>query len=196
MNLTLSLFYFLPATGFLLSLIFLLLSTSIIGYILYYFSAFCTLSGFIFLIIFMLNLTNIKPYHSSKRQIIIILIYISIGLIILFLPGGITISESTDWSPIFSFPFFITMYIFFSSAIFVPSLILSLKLYKSFADKKLRKRFLYFFVGIIGMFIAFYGLILFNTWYNVIFRTIWAFLVFFIVVPSGIFIYYGIIHKL
>ncbi len=196
MTLNLSLFYFLPATGFLLNLIFFTLSTSLIGYILYFISAFCTLSGFIFLIIVMINLTNIESYISTKKQLLIIIAYLSIGLLILFIPGGITINESTNWTPVFSLTFFIIMYTFFSSIIFIPSLILSYKIYISFKDKKLKNKFLFFFIGIIGMLIAFYGLILFNTWYNSTFRTIWTFLVFFIVVPSGIFIYYGIIHKL
>lgn len=196
MTINLSLFYFLPGTGFLLNLIFLTLSTSFLGYILYFISAFCTLSGFIFIVIVLINIINIKPYSSKKRQILIIFIYLILGLVILFLPGGITINEDTNWTPVFSLPFLITMYIYFTSIIFIPSLIFSYKIYKSFKDKKLKIKYLFFFIGIIGMLLAFYGLILFNTWYNPTFRTIWSVLVFFIVVPSGIFIYYGIIHKL
>jgi len=195
MTINLSLFYFLPGTGFLLSLFYFFLSTTSIGYILYFISAFCTLSGFIFLVLVMINLTQIKPYKSAKNQILIIIAYLVIGLIILFIPNGITINESTG-TPEFSPIFLIVIYIFFSSVIFLPSLYFSYKIYKSFKDKKLRKKFLFFFIGIIGMLVAFYGLILFNTWYNPTFRAIWTVLVFFIVVPSGILIYYGIIHKL
>lgn len=196
LTLTLSLFYFLPATGFILNLIFLLFSTSIIGYILYFAASYLILCGFIFLIVFIINLLNLKLYSSLKKQVIIILSYAVFSLILLLLPGGITINESTGWTPIFSWPFSIIIYIFFTLVIFIPSLLLTRRLYKTFEDKTLKKKLGYFSIGIIGMFLAFYGLILYLTWYDAIFRTIWAYLVFFIVVPSGILIYYGIGHNL
>ncbi|MFW9938439.1 MAG: hypothetical protein ACFFD5_12380, partial [Candidatus Thorarchaeota archaeon] len=78
------------------------------------------------------------------------------------------------------------------------SIFLSVKLYHTFTDKRLKKKFRLFLLGIIGMFSAFYGLILYNTsvLFEVIilenFKSIWTVLVFCIVIPSGLLIYYGI----
>ncbi|MFX0176924.1 MAG: hypothetical protein ACFE85_11910 [Candidatus Hodarchaeota archaeon] len=198
-TLALGAFYFFPATGFLLNLIFLPFSSSLGGYILYFSAAFLILFGFIFLILFIINLLNMKMYYSIKKQLIIVIIYGLADLILLLWPGGITINEQTNWTPSFSIQFFIISYLFFTLVISFPSILLSIKLYHTFTDKRLKKKFGLFLIGIIGMFSAFYGLILYNTSEltdAVIilenFKSIWTVLVFCIVIPSGLLIYYGI----
>ena len=191
-TLTLSLFYILPGSGFLLSIIFLLFSKNLIGYIIYLTAAFIILFGFIFLILSIKNIVNIDSDLSLKKDYIIIFVY-GISIFFLFcIPGAITINENTKWVPLFSWQFLIYIYLFFTITIFMPTLILSIKLYNTFEDKRLKRKLKFFFIGIIGMFSAFYGLILYNTWHDPFFRTIWAFIVFLIVVPSGFLIYYGI----
>jgi len=134
-----------------------------------------------------------KLYYSIRKQFIIILIYGLANLILLLLPGGITINEQTSWTPLYSPQFFVISSLFFTLVIFIPSILLSLKLYHTFTDKGLKKKFRLFLIGIIGMFSAFYGLILYNTLTEpIIFKSIWTVLVFCIVIPSGLLIYYGI----
>lgn len=191
-TLTLSMFYILPGTGFLLNLMFLPLSTTVIGYVLYFIAAYIILFGFIFLIVFIKNLIYIESDTTSKKDLTIITIYAIIILIIFNYPGGIIISEKTGWAPLFSWTFFLIIYIFFTIFITLPAIFLSIKLYKTFIDLKLKKKLKYFFIGVFGMLIAFYGLILYNTWPDPLFRTLWTLIVFIIVIPSGILIYYGI----
>jgi hypothetical protein len=50
---------------------------------------------------------------------------------------------------------------------------------------------MFFFIGIFGILIAFYGLILYNTWYESLYRLIWP-IVSLLTIPSGYLIYYGI----
>lgn len=77
-----------------------------------------------------------------------------------------------------------------------PFIILFFKIYKTFMEKELKRKLMYFFIGCCGMTISMYGGMLYNTWDNVIFRLIWSICVLFIVIPSGILIYYGIGFKL
>lgn len=195
MTLTLSIFYILPGTGFILNLIFLPLSTTKIGYILYFIMTYLIIFGFIFIVIFIIKLLAIDPNYTSKTQLIIVLSYAALVLLLLVFPGGITINEETNWRPKWSLPFLIITNLFFTFSIFIPTIIFSLKLNKRFEDKKLKRKLKYFFTGIIGMFISIYGLILYNTWDNPIYKIIWTFLSL-TVVPSGLLIYYGIGHKL
>lgn len=190
-TLTLSFFYILPAIGFVLGVIFLPFSTTLAGYILYFIAAFLIIFGPVFLEIFILNLLKIEPNFKSKKHLIIIFTYAMIIFVILILPDGITINENTNWAPVFSWSFLIFLYITFTIMILIPSIILSIKLYKRLEDRNLRKKFRYFFLGVIGMYTLIYGLVLYNTWDNPIFKTIWFFLSL-VAVPSGILIYYGI----
>ncbi len=185
-------FYILPATGFLLNLIFLLYSTTILGYVLYFIAAYLILFGFIFLIVFIKNLVYLESSVSNRKDVLIIVVYAIIILIIFSYPGGIIISEKTNWAPLFSWHFFLIIYVFFTVFITFPSIFLSIKLYKTFIDSKLKKKLKYFFCGIFGMLFAFYGLILYNTWHDPLFRAVWALIVFNLVIPSGLLIYYGI----
>lgn len=191
-TLTLSAFYIFPGMGFLLNLIQMLLSTTILGYILYFVAAFLILFGFIFLLIFINYFNKINSTFISKRSKIIIFAYGISILLLLNFPGGININENTNWTPVYSWLFLIIIYIFFTFSIFIPSIILWIMAYKKFEDNLLKRRFKFLIIGIIEMFIAFYGLILYNTWDNPIFKSIWTFMVFLIVIPSEFLIYYGI----
>lgn len=191
-TLTLSMLYILEATGFLLSVLFLFINTTLIGYILYLIATFLILFGVIFLVIFIISLLNIDEIFLLKKKYIIICSYGLIIVFSLFIPSAITLNESTNWKPVFSWFFLIILYLILTIYTFLPTLYLSIKLYRSFNDKRLRKKLKYFFIGIIGMLISLYGLILYNTWHDSIYRLIWGVLVFFIVFPSGILIYYGI----
>jgi len=191
-TITLSLFYIIIAFGLVLSGIFFFISTSPIGLIIYSLGAYCILFGQIFLVVFIYNILKFSQSIKSIKQISIILLFALISiLLILFFPEGITISPETNYTPKFSWPFLITLYIFFTITVLLPSLIFFKRLYKLFKDRDLRKKLRFFLIGICGFFFSFYGLILFNTWQDPLFRLIWGFASF-IVLPSGYLIYYGI----
>jgi len=194
-TLTLSLFYILIGIGFILNIIFLLFCSTSAGYFIYFIAAYLIHLGAIFLIIFIMDLFETDPYYNSKKQFLIIFSYALIIFLILNIPGGITINEYTNWTPVFSWLFLILMYLTITFIIFIPSIMLSIKLYNRFEDKNLKRKFMYFFIGMSGMFMSYYGLILFNTWDDPIFKIIWSFLSL-IVIPSGLLIYYGIGHNL
>jgi hypothetical protein len=69
-------------------------------------------------------------------------------------------------------------------------------MYKLFEDKGLKKKLRYFSLGIFGTFISLYGLILYNTWDDPLYKLIWGVISLFLVPISGFLIYYGIGHNL
>lgn len=160
-----------------------------VGYILYFISAFLMLFGQMFIVIFIINLLYMDINFSLKRQNLIISAYAIINLFVLSIPGSITFNEGV---PVYSWGFLIIIYIIFTLAIVIPTIVFSRILYNTFEDRKLKIKLKYFFIGVMGMCFAVYGLILYNTWSDSVFRSIWTFLVFFIVIPSVLLIYYGI----
>ena len=191
-TLTLSFFYILPGFSFILNIIFLPLSNTLIGFIIYFIALFLLLFAFIFLEIFILNLINIDLNLTLKKQVIIILFYGIAIFLLLNIPGGIRLNEGTNWIPVFSWYFFIAICIFFTSVIYLPIIIFSIKLFYTFEDKKLRRKFKYFIIGMIGMFVVLIGAALYNTWNDPTFKLFWSILINVILIPSIYLIYYGI----
>lgn len=198
-TLTLSAFYILTAIGFTLNIIFILLILAHVESILsivYFLTTYLIIFPPIFLVIFILHLLHSVPSLSKKKQISIICTYGIASFILLFWPGGITINIHTNWIPIFSWQFLIVTYIFFTCSIFVPTIVNLIKMYKLFEDKDLKKKLRYFSLGIFGALISLYGLILYNTWDDPLYKLIWVSISLFIVPLSGFLIYYGIGHNL
>lgn len=198
-TLTLSVFYILTAIGFTLNIIFIILilvHVESILLIMYFLTTYLILFSPIFLIIFILHLLHSVPSLSKKKQMSIIFTYGILSFILLFWPGGITINIHTNWIPIYSWQFLIVTYIFFTCTISVPTIVNLIKMYKLFEDKGLKKKLRYFSLGIFGTFISLYGLILYNTWDEPLYKLIWGVISLFLVPISGFLIYYGIGHNL
>ena len=193
-TINLSLFYFSSGLGLFLSIIFILISNSVLGIFIYYLAAYFITFGPIFLVVFIQNLLNVHSSFPTKKNIILIFLY---GIILLFflllasITGAITINASSNWIPTYSWLFLIILYIFFSLFVLLPTIIFSIRLYKTFKDKELKKKLMFFFIGIFGILTAFYGLILYNTWHDSLFRLIWP-IISLLTIPSGYLIYYGI----
>lgn len=183
---TLSLFYIIPATGLLFNIIFVPLSTSNVGFFIYFIAAYLLIFGMVFLVTFMINLLYVN--FTIKLQILIIISYAVILFLLLIFPEGIKI---IDGIPLYSWNFLIIVYLFFTFFILFPNIFLSLKLLKVFKDKILKKKLRLFISGCIGMVFIFYGLILRNTWQNSLFKLLWD-VISLIVILFGFMIYYGI----
>ena len=194
LTITLSAFYILSAAGFVANIFFIMGTllpfeiTSIL-YILYFISSFLVFFSQIFLVVF---LFLIKRQDFSSKSYILLTSFYGLGcLLILLIPGGIKIGIQTNWIPIYHWIFSIIFYIFFSLIIVIPTIYLLTKLLMSFQDRDLRRKFFIFMIGIFSMLISFYGLVLYNTWQDQTFRTIWS-IVSLIVIPAGLLIYNGI----
>lgn len=194
-TLTLSAFYVLSGSGFIVNLIFLPIKINPTSFILYILSFFLISFGQIFIVIFLRNLLKIDPDAKPKTDLIIILAFAFFLLLLPSLTRGIAFNEKTGWVPVFSWLFLILLYTLTTFMIVIPSIGLLTKLYKRFENEDLKKKLRYFMIGCYGMMFFLYGAILYNTWQNPIYKIIWSFLVL-ITVPSGFLIYYGIGHNL
>ncbi|TFF97218.1 MAG: hypothetical protein EU541_08510 [Promethearchaeota archaeon] len=200
-TLFLSGFYITISTGLIFNITFISLllgnvTTNSILYPIYYLSSFLTIFAFIFIVIFLIHIYNIQSVFSIKKSLIIIISYAIICFLVLVFPAGITINEANNWTPIYSWEFLIFLYIIFSFIIFMPTLIYSYKLLKMIQAPSLRKKLKQLIMGVIGLSVLFYGVILYNTWHNPLFRVVWSLLTFIFIIPSSIFIYYGIAQNL
>lgn len=108
------------------------------------------------------------------------------------IPVGITVNESTNWAPRYSWGFLIIVYLIYSSFIFVPTIVNLIKLLKTFEDKLLRRKLLLFSYGTIGVLIGIYGATLYNTWDEQIYRLVWSLIQLFLIPASSLLIYYGV----
>lgn len=191
LTLILSSFYIITGSGLLFSLIYLPFRESIIGFIFYLIAAFLIPFGAVFLTLFIINLLYMESQFSIKNQLLYVAIYGIFLFLILNIPEGIKINQYTQWTPLYSWLFIMIFYLYFALLIIFPTIYYLLKLYHKFEDKKLKRKLKYFIIGMSGMFIVFYGLILYNSSIGPEFKTIWAGLSL-IVIPCGYLIYYGI----
>lgn len=191
LSITLSMVFIIENAGLILNFVYLLIEINkaeIILYLLYFSSSIFVLFAPIFIFIFINILLRVD--FSNKKYFIIVFSY-AIGCILIHLiPGGITFSE--NWTPIYSLTFFIVALVFITLAIVVPMILYSMRLYHNFIDRDLKRRVKMFLVGITEMISLLYGVILFNTWQDPIFKNIYSILVIFLLVSSGLLIYYGI----
>ncbi len=191
-SLTLSAFYLTVSFGLLLNGITVLIvffsPGEFIG-ILYFFVNYLTMFSFVFVVVFILGLLKLKYVFTLKKAFVIILAY-GIAWLLLFLYPGVSYSES--WVPVYSIPFFIAGNILFSVSFTIPVIYYSLRLRRLFEDSHLKKKLSWFLIGIALAIILVYGLLLYNTWQDPAFKTIWGFSTIVLLISSGLLIYYGL----
>jgi hypothetical protein len=192
-------FYFFTALGMILNAIFIVIAALIpdnvlLLQILYFFTFYPMLFSPIFILTFIVSILKLEFVFTIKKQLIITIIYGFVNCLIFFVPNGITFNE--QWRPIYSWTFSILIYIVFTVCIVIPTLIYSKRLIKTFQDKILKKKLVTFIIGVFGMFLVLYGAVLYITWQDPIFRSLWVVISFILMITSPILIYYGIGREL
>ena len=195
----LSMFYVFSATGLIFNAIFLLLAAfipenTVLLQVVYFLSFYPMLFSPIFILTFMISLLKLDFVFTIKKQLIVTVIYSIIIFLIYFTPDGIIFID--QWRPVYSWPFLMLVYIFYSGYIVIPTLFYSRRLVRTFEDKILKKKLITFLIGVIGMFSSVYGAVLYITWQNPLFKSLWSVITVLIIIPSSIFIYYGIGREL
>ena len=191
-SLTLSCFYIFVSLGLLMNVIAVLIAFFSPGEFigtLYFFATFSTMFSFVFVVVFILSLLKLKYEFTLKKAFIIILAYGIAWLLFHLYPSGVTYSES--WVPIYSIPYFIAANILFTVSFTIPGIYYSLRLRRLFKDSNLKRKLSFFIIGILLAIILVYGLILYNTWQDPTFKTIYGFSIIVLLISSGLLIYYG-----
>lgn len=196
---TLSILYFLLIAGFIFNIIHVIIRTIhpenvLLLEVIYFLTFYPLLFAPIFLLTFIISILKLGDVFTLKKQLIITLIYGFVTLLIFFIPDGITFTE--QWQPIYSWAFFAAIYTSFTIFITIPTIWYSRRLVRTFQDNILKKKLITFLIGVFAMYSVIYGAVLYLTWQNPLFRTIWSVVTFFLMIPSGILIYLGIGREL
>ncbi|TXT67707.1 MAG: conserved membrane protein of unknown function [Promethearchaeota archaeon] len=151
----------------------------------------------IFLMIFNLILLYSEKKITTPKQTIIILLYGGILFLqILFLPyNGIIVNEETNWRSLWSLPYYLYIILVISVGAVIPTIYLSVRIYFDMEDEALQKRWLYFIIGAIGLFIYMYGIFTTDLFVNQLFRLIWTLISLSIVIWVYL-MYYGVGREL
>ncbi|MBD3194218.1 MAG: hypothetical protein GF317_04130 [Candidatus Lokiarchaeota archaeon] len=197
LNLIFSGFYFSVGIGLFLNFIYAPLQIEglesvvlILNFLTNYFIAL----GPIFFVIFELILIKSEKIIDRNKQIMLISIYALILLFMLvFLPfGGVVIDSTTDWKPTYNFVFYLYLMITLFIGTSLPSLYYAFSIYNSFGDPSLKKRWRFFIIGIMVLFIFMYGTFTANYLNNQTFRTIWSLIGLVGVISGTILVYFGV----
>jgi hypothetical protein len=132
---------------------------------------------------------------TLSKELLIIGIYVCLLSVLFFIPEGVRINESTHYRPQWNLQFFIYANIIWIGFAMIPTLYTSLKLYNSFEDIQIKKRWRLYMLGTIMIFIELFGvgvMILIN---DPFLRLIWN--IYDVSVLIGAYlIYYGVVRQL
>jgi hypothetical protein len=186
-------FYFTVSLGFSMNGIAVLIafySPREIIMILYFLATYLIMFSFAFVIVFILTLLKLKYVFTLKKAFVIILAYAIAWLLLHLFPGGVTYSE--NWVPVYSFPLFLAANVLFTLSYTIPVIYYSIRLRKTFTDATLKKKLTLFLVGNTMLIFLVYGVLLYNTWQEPTFKTVWGLSAIILLFSSGLLIYYGI----
>ena len=196
---TLSIFYFLASIGFIFNILHVIIRTinpedAVLLKVIYFLTFYPPLFSGIFILTFILCILKLGDVFTLRKQLIITLIYGFLIILIFFIPDGITFTDQSR--PIYSWVLFTAFYTIFTVFIVIPTIWYSRRLIKTFQDKILKRKLTTFLIGVFGFLFALYGSILYITWQDSLFSSIWSIVTTFIIIPSALFIYYGIGREL
>lgn len=149
-NLYLSSFFVFLFIGALLNVIYAPITIIPIALILAYMCLYVLYLAPVFLLLFNLIIYKSEKIFNNTKQLIIFGLYavVLIGWISI---QGITIEKSNNYVPYWSLPFFLYMVISLTGMM-IPTIYTSIKIYKEFEDKKLKKKWAFYIIGMITYF--------------------------------------------
>ncbi|MHA1487092.1 MAG: hypothetical protein ACTSSC_07950 [Promethearchaeota archaeon] len=188
--------YISPVVGVLINFIYAPMTDEFIVLILNFFTNFGFFYAPIFIVVFDLILLKSEKVISTSKQLIILFIYgiAMFGMVfLLFVPGfGVTINSGTNWSPVWSLPFF--LYVVFVETIgaLIPSLFFSFQIYKKFEDEVLKRKWRFFIFGFIALMTFMYAIFISNFLGDATIRLIIGVMGLILAILGGFLMYFGV----
>jgi hypothetical protein len=188
--------YISPAIGLLINFIYAPMTDEFIVLILNFFTNFGLFYAPIFIVVFDLILLKSEKIISTSKQLMILFIYgiaMFSMVFLLFIPGfGVTINSGTNWSPVWSLPFF--LYVVFVETIgaLIPSLYFSFQIYKKFEDEVLKKKWRFFIFGFIALMTFMYAIFISNFLGDPTIRLIIGVMGLILAILGGFLMYFGV----
>lgn len=189
LTVVLSSFYVIGAFGLIANLIYFPLRIPLIVYILYFITLFSVLYCQIFLVIFNILLYKKEMDYSFKRILLITLFYGILLFVVISFLGGFVINGQTNWRPVFTWWFLLTIYLIMTLCTILPFTYYLFKLHLIFQDNTIKNKLRLWLIGFWGFAILMYGTLLMNTWDNDIYRLTWSIIYFPIAICSAFIMY-------
>jgi len=188
--------YLSPAIGILFNWIYAPLTDVPIVQLFNFFTNFGTIYAPIFIVVFDLILLKSEKIISTSKQLAILIAY---GIVVLcmgfflLIPGfGVTINAGTDWTPVWSIPFFVYVVLVLTCCATIPALYFSIKIYQKFEDEVLKKRWRFFIYGFIALMTFMYAIFVSNTLANADFRLIIGVIGIILALLGAFLMYFGV----
>ena len=195
LNLILSSFYICVAVAVILNVVYAFIFIEEIVYILHVITYYLLSFSLIFLLVFVLMLLKSEEVLTPKLQLVLVVMFGILLVGLLLIPNGVTINESTNWKPDWSWTYLLYSFSVCSLFAIFPTIYLSIKLYRKFEYKELKKKLKFFLIGISSYFFLYYGTSISNSLNNPTFRIIWSLLSLPTLV-SLYFVYFGVAKNL
>jgi len=196
LNVIFSGLYLFPVVGVLSNFIYAPLTDETIVLLLNFVTNIGTIYAPIFIVVFDLILLKSEKIISTSKQLAILIAYgiavLCMGIFLLFPGYGVKIDLATDWTPVWSFPFFIYVVLILTCFATIPTLYLSIKIYQKFEDAQLKKKWKLFIYGYIALMTFMYAIFISNTLNHATFRLIAGVLGLLLALLGGFLMYYGV----
>jgi len=188
--------YISPVVGVLINFIYAPLTDVNIVLILNFFTNFGFFYAPIFIVVFDLILLKSEKIISTGKQLAILIIYgiAMFGMLIfLFIPGfEVTINQGTNWSPVWSLPFFTYVVLVETIGALIPSLYFSFQIYKKFEDEVLKRKWRFFIFGFIALMTFMYAIFISNFLGDPTIRLIIGIMGLILAILGGFLMYFGV----
>ena len=144
-----------------------------------------------FLLLFNLILLKSEQVITIKKQLIMLLGFIVLVVVYYFIPDGAHINESTFYRPQWNLTMFLYANIICIVLVFIPTIYTAILIYKKFETPELKRRWKFYFIGIIMVQIEHIGVGVMIFINNPELRAIWN-IYDIIFLFSTYFLYYGV----
>ena len=195
LNRILSSFYICVAFAVILNVAYAFIFIEEVVYILHVTTYYLLCFPLIFLLVFVLILLKSEVFFTRKYQLILIIVFGIMLMGLWLIPNGVVINESTNWKPDWSWTYLLYSIAVCSLFAIIPTIVVSIKLYRKFEYKELKNKLKYFLIGIGGYFFLYFGTSISNTLNDPTFRLIWSLLSLPTLV-SLYFVYFGVVKNL
>lgn len=195
LNLILSSFYVCVSFAVILNVVYAFIFVEEVVYILHVTTYYLLCFPLVFLLVFVLILLKSEEVFTPKLQLTLIVVFGVLLVGLWLIPNGVIINESTNWKPDWSLIYLLYSFTVCSLFAIFPTVLLSIKLYRKFEYKELKKKLKYFLIGISGYFFLYFGTSISNTLNDPTFRIIWSLLSLPTII-SLYFVYFGVAKNL
>ncbi|MBY9006017.1 MAG: hypothetical protein KGD63_04600 [Candidatus Lokiarchaeota archaeon] len=192
--------YIIPAIALSINFFYAPLAVESVVLILNFITTILTAFSTIFNLLFILILLKSEKVINTKKQILFTAIYciaLVMSIFIYYNPNiGITMNGTTNWLPAWKWPLFfyiIAIYIFYAV---LPSYYYTVKVYRRFEDKDLKKKWRVFIIGNTALYTVIILIFLSNTLNIAIIRTIFSILSGILSILGAYGTYYGVLRQL